>query len=115
MYKGGCHCGAVRYTTEMDEITKGMTCNCSHCHKKGVVLSFIPATQFTLESGEEHLTEYRFNKKVIRHLFCNICGVQSFGRGTMPDGTETVALNLRCIDDLDLKTLEITEYNGKNA
>lgn len=58
------------------------------------------------------LTEYRFNKKHIAHLFCSVCGVQCFGTGTGPDGTETVAVNVRTIPDLDLATLTVTEFDG---
>ncbi len=113
-YTGGCHCGAVRFEVEMEEPTTGMTCNCSHCSKKGFILGFAPAANFTLLSGEEGLTTYHFYKKAIDHLFCKTCGVQAFGRGKGSDGSDTVALNLRCIDDLDISTLTLSEYNGKD-
>lgn len=69
---------------------------------------------FTLERGEEHLTEYRFNTKRIAHLFCDICGVQSFGRGTDDKGVATVAVNVRCLDGVDLASLHPIAYNGKD-
>lgn len=28
--------------------------------------------------GEEHLTAYEFNTKQAKHMFCKVCGVQSF-------------------------------------
>lgn len=115
-YTGGCHCGAVKYEVDMD-LKEGLVCNCSHCGKKGFVLSFVPAASFKLLQGEDMLTEYRFNKKKIAHLFCKICGVQCFGRGKGPDGSDTVAINLRTIDDLDrdeLRALPKTHYNGKD-
>jgi hypothetical protein len=31
-----CHCGALNATVE-EELTKGMTCNCSICRRKGNV------------------------------------------------------------------------------
>lgn len=112
-YTGGCHCGAVTYEAEMD-LTKAMTCNCSHCSKKGFILAFIPAEQFTLLSGEQNLTVYEFNKKMIRHLFCKTCGVQSFGRGKGQGGAPTVMINVRCLDNVDPSTLHMTEFNGKD-
>ncbi len=33
------------------------------CGKKGTLLQFVPA-QFTLESGEQALTSYRFNQHI---------------------------------------------------
>lgn len=113
-HAGGCHCGAVRFEAEA-EITQGMTCNCSICHKRGSVLSFIPATAFTLLQGEDRLTSYTFNKRVIDHLFCATCGILPFAKGAMPDGTKMVALNLRCVDGLDLATLKMVEHDGAHS
>ena len=59
-YEGGCHCGAVRFSCEAD-LSTVLECNCSHCSKKGFLLVFVPQQQFRLTSGEDKLTEYRFN------------------------------------------------------
>jgi hypothetical protein len=112
IHKGGCHCGKVRYEVE-GNIENAMSCNCSHCGKKGFLLHFVPADKFKLEKGEENLSEYRFNTKKIQHLFCKDCGVQSFGRGKGEHGP-TVAVNVRCLDDVDLTTLTVTPYDGKS-
>jgi hypothetical protein len=112
-HTGSCHCGAVAFTVTAD-IEKVMECNCSHCARKGFLLAFIPKEQFTLITGEDNLTEYRFNKKHIAHLFCKTCGVQCFGRGTSPDGKETIAINVRTLPDLDLATLTIEKFDGKS-
>lgn len=112
-YQGSCHCGAITYSVTAD-IEKVMECNCSHCARKGFLLAFVPAEQFTLHTGEDNLTEYRFNKKHISHLFCKTCGVQCFGKGTSPEGKETVAVNVRTLPDLDLSTLTINKVDGKN-
>lgn len=112
-YQGGCHCGAVRFEVEM-ELDRTMVCNCSHCSKKGFILSFVPAGQFTLLSGEDNLAEYRFNTKKIAHLFCKTCGVQSFGRGSDREGNPTVMINVRCLDDVDTAALHPTEVDGKS-
>lgn len=111
--EGVCHCGAVRFRAEADP-DSAIECNCSHCATKGFVLTFTPAEQFELLSGEERLTEYRFNKKAIAHMFCSVCGVQPFGRGQMPDGTKTVAINLRCVDGIDLSALKPQQVDGKS-
>jgi hypothetical protein len=113
-YAGSCHCQAVRFEVEM-ELKEGLECNCSHCYTKGFLLAFVPATQFSLLAGEDMLTEYRFNKKAIAHLFCQVCGTQAFGRGSAPDGTETIAVNLRCLDDVDADALVLKKFDGRNA
>lgn len=109
-YTGGCHCGAVRYEVETD-LTKVIECNCSHCHKKGLLLNFVDKDKFTLLSGADNLQEYLFNKKAIRHLFCKTCGVQSFAEGvTFPK----VSINVRCLDGVDTRSLNVEAYNGKD-
>ena len=113
-FAGGCHCGAVRYQVTGLDIGSSITCNCSRCSKLGSVLSFLPALSFNLISGEDKLTDYQFNKKVIHHLFCSICGVQSFSRAVGPDGSEVVAINLRCLDDIDVESLTPQKFDGKS-
>jgi hypothetical protein len=112
-YQGGCHCGAVAYEVEAD-LGSVIECNCSHCSKKGFLLTFAPIAAFTLKSGADVLTEYRFNKGAIRHLFCSTCGVQSFAEGKMPDGTETRAVNVRCLEGVDPATLVVSPVDGKS-
>ena len=112
-HKGGCHCGAVRYAVDVD-LDSTITCNCSRCQKLGSVLAFAPRTQFTLESGADNLAEYLFNKKVIRHLFCKTCGIESFAYGTGPDGKEVAAVNVNCLDGVDPTTLDSHHYDGRS-
>jgi len=51
------------------------------CGRAGTLLTFVPATQFNLLSGEPALTDYQFNRHAIHHLFCKVCGIKSFARG----------------------------------
>jgi hypothetical protein len=111
---GGCHCGAVRYSVEIDMDAQAITCNCSICGRSGTILSFVGANQFKLEKGEDALVNYQFNKKHIDHLFCKTCGIKSFARGKRPDGAEMIAINLRCIDDVDVSKLNTKAFDGKS-
>ena len=113
-YTGKCHCSAVTFEVEAD-LTQVIECNCSHCAVKSLLLTFVPDSQFTLLSGAEISTEYRFNKKVIAHLFCKTCGVQSFGRGQDEKGNKTVAINVRCLNGVEVDMLTRTPYHGKNV
>jgi hypothetical protein len=112
-HSGRCHCGHVCYEVETD-LARVMSCNCSICQKRGALLTFVPAAKFTPISGEDDLTDYQFNKKIVHHLFCHTCGVGSFAKGRAPDGTEMVAVNVRCLDDVDLGQLTPTPFDGKN-
>lgn len=112
-YRGGCHCGAVRYEVELD--LKGVAaCNCSICSKSGWLLAFTDASKFELLSGKEKLVDYQFNKKNAHHVFCSTCGVRSFSYGTAPDGRETRAVNVRCLDDVNFAALPVHHFDGKS-
>ena len=112
-YSGACHCGRVRYDVATD-LGQVLECNCSHCQIKGLLLTFVPTSQFTLHSGEQELSDYQFNKKTIQHLFCKTCGVQPFARGKMPDGTPMVAVNVRCLEGVNPEELSKTPFNGRD-
>ena len=111
-HSGGCHCGAVRFEVDSD-LEQVLECNCSHCSRKGFLLSFTPAAQFRLLSGEEVLTEYHFNTHRIRHRFCSVCGVQPFAEGETPDGP-TRAVNLRCLDEFDRAAFNPVQVDGRS-
>jgi hypothetical protein len=114
-HAGSCHCRAVRYEVELDLTAPVIACNCSMCARMGSRLAFVPADRFRLLSGEDRLTDYQFNKKVIHHLFCSVCGIRSFARGAMPDGTPMVAVNTRCLEGVDPDSLTVTMYDGASA
>lgn len=110
-YTGSCHCGAVRFTAKAD-LRRAITCNCSMCRRAGTILAFLPAADFHLETSEDALTDYQFNKKVIHHLFCKTCGIKAFGRGKEPDGRDMVAVNVRCLDGVDLDAVKPVAFDG---
>jgi hypothetical protein len=113
-HTGGCHCGAVRYEVEGD-FSQALSCNCSICQKTGTLLAFVPAAQFRLLAGDAALTDYQFNRKLIHHLFCRTCGIRSFAHANAPDGSPMVAVNVRCLDDVDLDAVAINRYDGRHA
>lgn len=113
LHTGSCHCGAVRYQVTM-KLDGLISCNCSMCGRSGTILAFVPATAFELLAGEDSLTDYQFNKHVIHHTFCKVCGIKPFARGAKPDGTPTVAVNVRCLDDVDPFTLTPHQYPGRD-
>jgi hypothetical protein len=112
-YSGGCQCGKVRYEVEL-ELGEVIACNCSRCQRLGSLLAFAPASQFTLLSGEGDLATYEFNRHLIQHKFCTTCGIQSFAEGKHPrDGTALAAINVRCLDDVDVDALRVKKVDGK--
>jgi hypothetical protein len=111
-HTGGCHCGKVRFEVTTDP-TQAIACNCSICSKQGLWLTFATPEQFKLVSGEDVLSEYQFNRHVIAHRFCESCGVESFARGKTRDGKPVFAVNVRCLDGVDISTLSPRPVDGK--
>ncbi|MDP8999432.1 MAG: GFA family protein [Myxococcota bacterium] len=112
-HTGSCHCGKVRFEVE-GKFDRAISCNCSICRRRGTMLTFVPADQFTLLAGEDALTDYQFGKKVIHHVFCSTCGTASFARGAAPDGTKMCAVNVRCLDDVDLDEVQVKQFDGRS-
>lgn len=112
-YEGSCHCGNVRYRVNVS-LEGALACNCSICGRTGSVLVFAPISSFELVSGEDALQDYQFKKKAIHHLFCRTCGVRSFARGTGPGGKEMVAVNVRCLEGVDVQSLTIAQVDGRS-
>ena len=111
-FEGSCHCGKVTFTVDAEEPGSAISCNCSHCRRKGLLLTFVPAEKFTIAAGDEHLTTYLFNRHVIHHRFCETCGCQTHGEGTGPGGAKMAAVNLRCVPAIDLDSLTIEKVDG---
>ena len=109
--QGSCHCGQIRFEVEGD-FDEAMECNCSHCSRKGYLLSFVPKQQFTLLSSDG-MSTYTFNRHVIQHQFCSRCGCAPFGFGKDPKGAEVAAINARCIEGIDLAALKRTAVDGR--
>jgi hypothetical protein len=110
-HKGSCHCGRVSYEVEGD-FSEVMECNCSHCTRKGFLLWFVPRTQLRLEKPESELTTYTFNKHVIKHHFCPTCGSAPFAFSNAPDGTPMAAINVRCLEDVEVSELKRKPFDG---
>ena len=113
-HAGSCHCEAVRFEVD-GTIERVIDCNCSMCRRRGGLLWFTPAQGFRLVAEEGALATYTFNRHVIRHHFCTRCGIATHGEGTAPDGTAMVAVNVRCVEDLDLDRLEVASFDGRAA
>src|SRR5690606_33650819 len=106
------HCGKIAYSFE-GEIGEVIDCNCSLCQKRGGLLYFIPENAFTLKTRRDDLGTYQFNKRHLLHHFCKSCGIAPFSEGADPKGNRMVAVNVRCVDELEISDLSIRPFNGR--
>ena len=111
-YSGSCHCGQVAFEVE-GEIGSGLACNCSICSRKGSLLWFVPRDALKLTTPEGNAATYTFNKHVIKHRFCPTCGIHPYGEGTDPKGNRIAAINIRCLDGIELDNIPVNHYDGR--
>ena len=110
--QGGCHCGAVRFTALSDPEPEMLDCNCSICAATGYLHLFIPHERFTLDSGGDNLTSYRFGSGEAEHLFCKTCGIKSFYQPrSHPD---CWSVHFACLDQPDALRPSVMKFDGRN-
>lgn len=111
-HEGSCHCGRIAFDLEAD-VTEAIDCNCSMCRRRGGLLAFFPREALTLKTPESDYATYRFNKEQIAHHFCPNCGVSPFSDGAnAKTGAKLAAVNVRCLPEVDLSGLKITQVDG---
>ena len=110
--KGSCHCGSIRFEVEgaPTEVTE---CNCSICFRKGSLLWFVPRGHFRLTTPAENVATYTFNKHAIQHHFCPTCGMNPYAEARDRSGKEMSAINVRCLEDIDLALLKVNRFDGR--
>jgi hypothetical protein len=109
---GGCHCRAVRFETEVPAEVEILDCNCSICAMTGFRHLIVPHGDFTLHSGGDALTGYRFGTGAANHLFCSICGVKSFYQPR--SHPEAWSVNLNALDDPSALHITAHAFDGRN-
>lgn len=111
-HAGQCHCGAVTFRFQLPSSVSMTECNCSVCSLTGYKHIFVPQDNFTLLSGAEDLTEYKFGTGTARHLFCRHCGVKAFYRPrSHPD---KYSVNYRAVTPGTLTISEVIPFDGQN-
>lgn len=110
--RGGCHCGAVRFEFETSARPEVLDCNCSICSHCGYLHLIVRHSDFTLLSGRENLSSYRFGTGAAEHLFCRTCGVKSFYQPR--SHPENWSVNFRCLDPGHEITPELRQFDGRN-
>jgi hypothetical protein len=111
-YEGSCHCGGIRFEVE-GQLEGALACNCSICSRRASLLWFVPRDELRLLTPEENVSTYLFNKHVIKHRFCANCGIHAFGEAADPTGKRMAAINIRCLDGIDLDAVPVRHFDGR--
>lgn len=116
-YTGSCHCGAVRFSVDLDLGRGTMRCNCSVCAKGRFWAAFVPAEALRLLDGGDDLADYRFGRLSVHHRFCRNCGVKVFGTASNEAMGAFRAINVACLDDVpeaDLAVAPVAFLDGRH-
>ncbi|TQV73951.1 GFA family protein [Aliikangiella marina] len=113
-YCGSCHCKAIVFEFESDEIKNALQCNCSICIRKNAIMSaqYYERSQFTLLAGEDNLSVYHWGDNDVNHYFCKNCGIYPFHDSIYEPGRYRI--NLGCVDSLSSRDLSVVFFDGKN-
>jgi hypothetical protein len=112
-YQGSCHCGAVAFEVD-GEIKSALACNCSICQRKGSLLWFVPRDALKLSTPEAASRVYMFNKHLLKHHFCPACGIHPYAEGKDQNGNDMAAVNIRCLEGIDLDSIPVTHFDGRS-
>lgn len=63
---------------------------------------------------EGELATYTFNKHVIKHHFFPTSGCAPFGFGADPSGASKAAVNVRCLEGVELSSLTRVPVDGRS-
>jgi hypothetical protein len=120
VFRGGCHCGAlkVRFEPVIDPGELPLRkCTCSFCRKHGATTTTAPEGLLEITIAEvEEAVRYRFETRSADYLICGRCGV--YVAAVMAVSTGAVAtLNVNVLDDRDRFTQapEPVSYDGESA
>jgi hypothetical protein len=117
IYRGSCHCGAIRFEADVDLSRGTVRCNCTLCTKQRNWSAIVGEDAFRLLAGSASLTEYRCNTRTEQHFFCGTCGVRTFGRGSSLRWGPYVAVSVACLDDAtdeELANAPVSFLDGRN-
>jgi hypothetical protein len=114
-YRGGCHCGTVKFEADLDLSSGTFRCNCSICRRTRMWVAVAKPEGFRLLAGEGEMIEYLFNRKKNQHFFCKRCGIRCFGVGNDTPIGKMYGVNIGCLEGIpeeQLAKLKITYIDG---
>lgn len=71
--------------------------------------AYIPGDDFEAHANADDLSDYRWNDKMVNHLFCKTCGIYPYHG----DDGYGYRVNLGCVEDVDVFALDIDIIDGK--
>lgn len=62
--------------------------------------------------GSCHWTD-TFNRHALEHRFCRTYGMHPYAEGADPRDNRQAAVNIRCLDGIDLSAAPVQDFDGR--
>jgi hypothetical protein len=108
-----CHCGRIKFEVS-GELRKVTDCNCSICGRAGYLHWYVEPGQVKLITTSQSMTSYVWRGFSGFHHFCPVCGIAVIRSMISLDQKRRLSVNARCVENVDLSSLEIEFLDGKH-
>lgn len=117
MPTASCHCGAV--TLQVARKPRKLTqCNCSICRRYGGIWAYYSRKSVQVDCKADALSVYTWRNGTLEFYRCKNCGCVTHHERARKrsDGTDTVAVNVRNMDDPDVvASIQIKMLDGAST
>ena len=87
-------------------------CDCSICSMRGALNHRVEDSQLRIVRGLDDLCLYEWHTKSAKDYCCPTCGILPFSRPR--DISGIWAVNVRCLDGVELDSIPIKKVKGSN-
>ena len=114
MYRGSCHCGAVRfdYLLTPEWLT---SCNCSYCRRAGALWAHAETRQIRIRCSEGATLRYVWGDRTLAFHTCQTCGCTTHWENLTPGPEARMAVNMAMSDPAAIAGLRIRHLDGADT
>ncbi|WP_417468140.1 GFA family protein [Maricaulis sp.] len=114
MIEGHCHCGAVRWTLNIEPgwLTR---CNCSYCRRANAVWAHADASQIVLDYPAESVVRYLHGDRTLAFVSCKACGCTTHWEAVDPEAGGRMAVNVNMAAPAAIAGLRIRHFDGAES
>ena len=114
MIEASCDCGAIRMAIA-ERPQRLTSCNCSICHRLGVLWAYYHPAQVTFTAGAEKTVAYLRGDRTLEFHHCPICGCITHWESVEKEGAERMGVNARLMKPDEIADVPIRRFDGASS